>query len=118
MSATAADELAAESKELGHSILTYALLAGVNAADKGPLAKQPIQPGKAGQGIDVLEWFRYAKRHVPELNKTYIKRAQEIELSGDCIVPPSGEPAADTQMAPASEIIHVSPVTVGGSLLG
>ena len=35
LSASKADELAAETKELGHSLLTYALLAGVRAAEGG-----------------------------------------------------------------------------------
>ena len=55
LSATAADELAAETKELGHSILTYALLAGAGQADKGPLAGQALKPASgavdAGTGV-------------------------------------------------------------------
>src|SRR5262249_19547770 len=57
LSATAADELAAESKELGHSILTYALLAGLKAIDKGPLAGQSGVPQKDGPALDALSSF-------------------------------------------------------------
>src|SRR5207237_8277006 len=48
LSATAADELAAETRELGHSLLTYALLAGLRAVPGGPLADRPIAPGPRG----------------------------------------------------------------------
>jgi WD40 repeat protein/uncharacterized caspase-like protein len=81
LSATAADELAAETQELGHSILTYALLAGMKAVSAGPLADQPLKGDK--EGIDVLEWFRYAKERVPALYAKYAGRPQHVEMSGD-----------------------------------
>jgi hypothetical protein len=81
LSATAADELAAETKELGHSILTYALLAGAGQTDKGPLAGQALKP--ASGAVDVLEWFRYARQQVPALYEKYTRRPQNVELSGD-----------------------------------
>jgi hypothetical protein len=80
LSATAADELAAETKELGHSILTYSLLAGAGAADNGPLAGQTAG-GK--EALDVLSWFGFAKQHVPALYERYVGRLQHVELSGD-----------------------------------
>ena len=81
LSATAADELAAESKELGHSILTYSLLAGLRAVDVGVLKDQPVRTSK--EAVDVLEWFRYAKERVPGLYQKYVGRPQHVELSGD-----------------------------------
>jgi WD40 repeat protein len=82
LSATAADELAAESRELKHSILTYSLLAGMDAVDAGPLKGQVVKAG-AGNGVDVLDWFRFAKAQVPALYEKYIGRPQHVELSGD-----------------------------------
>lgn len=81
LSATAADELAAESKKLGHSILTYALLAGAGAVKEGPLAGRTIGVDK--QPLDVLEWFRFARGQVPALYEKYVGRPQQVELSGE-----------------------------------
>jgi WD40 repeat protein/uncharacterized caspase-like protein len=81
LAATAADELAAENKELGHSILTYALLAGLQAVEGGPLKGQPLKAG--GEGVDVLAWFRYARQQVPALYQRYVGRPQQVELSGE-----------------------------------
>jgi uncharacterized caspase-like protein len=80
LSAAAADELAAESKELGHSILTYTLLAGMNAVDSGVLKDQPLRTTR--EAVDVLDWFRYAKERVPALYEKYVGRPQHIEMSG------------------------------------
>jgi hypothetical protein len=80
LSASAADELAAESQDLGHSVLTYALLAALGEVDRGPLRGQPLRPGSP---VGVLEWFRYAREHIPALNREYTGRAQDLELSGD-----------------------------------
>jgi hypothetical protein len=82
LAATPADELAAESKELGHSILTYALLAGLQAVESGPLKGQTLKAGDGG-GVDVLAWFRYARRQVPGLYERYVGRPQQVELSGE-----------------------------------
>jgi hypothetical protein len=82
LAATAADELAAENKELGHSILTYTLLAGLQAVEGGPLQGRPLKPGERG-AVDVLDWFRYARQQVPALYERYVGRPQQIELSGE-----------------------------------
>jgi hypothetical protein len=82
LAATAADELAAENKELGHSILTYALLAGLQAVEGGPLKGQVLKGGGDG-GVDVLAWFRYARQQVPGLYERYVGRPQQVELSGE-----------------------------------
>jgi WD40 repeat protein len=82
LAATAADELAAETKELGHSILTYALLAGLKAVEHGPLQGQALRAGSRG-AVDVLAWFRYARDHVPRLYEQYVGRPQQVELSGE-----------------------------------
>jgi WD40 repeat protein len=82
LAATAADELAAENKELGHSILTYALLAGLRAVERGPLQGQALKGGERG-AVDVLAWFRYARQQVPGLYERYVGRPQQVELSGE-----------------------------------
>lgn len=82
LSATAADELAAETRELGHSILTYALLAGLGAADSGPL-KGNLLSANGADPIDVLQWFDYARQRVPDLYTRYVGRAQHVEVSGE-----------------------------------
>jgi WD40 repeat protein len=82
LAAAAADERAAEDKQLGHSILTYALLAGLGAAEGGPLKGQALK-GDGGGGVDVLAWFRYAREQVPALYQRYVGRPQHVELSGD-----------------------------------
>ncbi len=83
LAATSADELAAENNaELGHSILTYTLLAGAGAVRSGPL-KAEAAKHRLDDGVDVLEWFRYARERVPALYQKYVGRRQQVELSGD-----------------------------------
>jgi hypothetical protein len=81
LAASAANEFAAETGELGHSILAYALLAGVGAVEGGPLKGQALHPDPGA--VDVLTWFRYAQEHVPALYQKYVGRPQHLELSGD-----------------------------------
>jgi hypothetical protein len=81
LSAVAADELAAEDQALGHSILTYALLAAFGAPEGKPLAGQPLAPGEGP--VDVLAWFRYAKDRVPGLYEKFVGRPQQVEVSGE-----------------------------------
>ena len=81
--ADARELLAAETPDLGHSILTYTLLAGMNAVDRGPLAGQKVGVMNGDRMVDVLGWFRYAKDHVPALYEKYTGRQQSIEMSGE-----------------------------------
>jgi hypothetical protein len=82
LAASAATEEAKEVKDLGHGVLTYALLAGLAAADGGPLERKPIQPGSPDGVVDVLEWFSYAAGQVPRLTKTYCGAEQNVHTSG------------------------------------
>ncbi len=79
IAATSADELAAESKELGHSLLTYALLESVGATDSQGQRKA------TGQPLNVDSWFKSAAKRVPGLYEKYIGRPQQIEMSGSAI---------------------------------
>ena len=77
--ATAGDE-AQELDQLGHGVLTYALLAAVGAVDTGPLARRAAQPSSAESGdfLAVREWYSYAEENVPSLTKLYFGREQFV----------------------------------------
>jgi WD40 repeat protein len=77
IAASAASEQAQESKELGHGVLTYSLLAGLKAVDSGPLAGKNIQPGGSDRVVDIMEWFSYASGNVPRLTEN----VQDVQTS-------------------------------------
>ena len=81
IAATAAGDEAQEVPELGHGVLTYALLAGLGAVDVGPLKQQAISP-KEGKMIDVRDWFSFAQDKVPVLTKYHFGREQFVAFSG------------------------------------
>jgi WD40 repeat protein len=83
LAAAAAGDEAKEVDELGHGVLSYVLLAGLGAVDRGPLADQAIRPGNAEQVVDVLEWFSYATGQVPRLTKRYFGREQDVQFSNE-----------------------------------
>ena len=45
-------------------MLTYTLLAGLKAVDRGPLAEKPAATSSPDGVLDVLEWFGYAAVNV------------------------------------------------------
>ena len=79
IAAAAASEQAQESKELGHGILSYALLAGLKAVDAGPLADKYVQPSGPERVVDVLEWFTYAAGQVPRLTEKLYGASQDVQ---------------------------------------
>lgn len=81
LAAAASGQEAKEVDELGHGVLTYALLAGVGAASGGPLADRPILPGDPSNVVSVLEWFSYAAGHVPRLTEKYFQAQQQVSLN-------------------------------------
>ena len=81
IAATAAGDEAQEVPELGHGVLTYALLAGLGAVDVGPLKKQAIEP-KEGKLVEVRDWFSFAQDKVPVLTKYHFGREQFVAFSG------------------------------------
>ena len=81
IAATAAGDEAQEVPELGHGVLTYALLAGLGAVDVGPLKQQAIKP-KEGKVVEVRDWFSYAQDKVPVLTKYHFGREQFVAFSG------------------------------------
>jgi WD40 repeat protein len=83
IAAAAAGEEAQEVQELGHGVLTYALLAGLRAVEGGPLeGKEWIKPNNPERVADVLEWFSFASGQVPRLTRKYFGREQDVQSSG------------------------------------
>ncbi len=81
LAAVSSDAEAQEIKELGHGILSYCLLAGAGAIDKGPLLDRSLQSA-SGDGADVLEWFSYAAGNVPRISRQYSGKEQQVQLGG------------------------------------
>ena len=81
IAAASAVEQAQESKELGHGVLSYALLAGLKDVDAGPLAGKYAQPNGPEGVIDVMEWFNFAVGQVPRLTEKLYGAAQEVQTS-------------------------------------
>ena len=79
IAAAAATEEAQEARQLGHGVLSYALLAGLKAVEGGPLQGQSAQPGAEGV-VDALEWFHFAAERVPQLTAALYGAAQDVQL--------------------------------------
>jgi WD40 repeat protein len=69
IAAASAGEEAKEAQELGHGVLSYALLAGLKGVEGGPLDGQSIKPTNPERVADVLEWFSFASGQVPRLTR-------------------------------------------------
>lgn len=83
IAAASAGQEAQESTELGHGILTYALLAGFKGVDRGPLEGKAVQPISPDHVVDVSEWFNFAASHVPRLTEKLYGAAHEVPLGND-----------------------------------
>jgi hypothetical protein len=83
LAATSGSELAVSHQELGHGVLTYALLAACGQIDKGPLQNVRLPAPPTGRNVDVLEWFQFAQRTVPGLYKQLAGRERSVTLTGD-----------------------------------
>jgi hypothetical protein len=70
IAAATASEEAQESKELGHGLLSYSLLAGLEAVERGPLADKYVQPSGPEGVVDVMEWLSFAAGQVPRFRLT------------------------------------------------
>ncbi|MEQ8791513.1 MAG: caspase family protein [Pirellulaceae bacterium] len=80
IAATSASEEATEIDDLGHGVLTYALLAGAGAVDVGPLKTQRLKSD--GDLVEVRDWFNYAQDKVPLVTKTFLGQEQFVTSSG------------------------------------
>jgi len=82
IAASAAGQEAQEIEQLGHGVLTYALLAGLRAVPPGgPLEGLAVGPSDAKGTLDVLDWFSFASGHVPRLTERYLRRQQHVQTS-------------------------------------
>jgi uncharacterized caspase-like protein len=81
IAATSASEEAQEVPELKHGVLTYALLAGLQAVDQGPLKRQRVKT-KNGDAVEVRDWFSFAQDNVPPLTRLYFGQEQFVGFSG------------------------------------
>ena len=81
IAASAATEEAQESKELGHGVLSYALLAGLKAVEGGPLDGMYIRPSNPERVVDVMEWFSFAAGQVPRLTEKLYGASQDVQMS-------------------------------------
>lgn len=83
IAATSASAEAHEVDQLGHCVLTYALLAGLGEVDGGPLQNQPIKSGE--QTLEVRDWFTFAQEKVPLLTKLLLGEEQFAGYTGQGI---------------------------------
>jgi uncharacterized caspase-like protein len=81
IAASSATAEAQESQELGHGVLSYALLAGLRGVDGGPLADSHVPTTNPDQVVDVMEWFAFAAGQVPRLTERYYGAAQDVQTS-------------------------------------
>jgi len=81
IAAASATEEAQESKELGHGVLSYALLAGLKGVTSGPLDGKWAQTSNQDRVVDVLEWFTFAAGQVPRLTERLYGAAQDVQTS-------------------------------------
>jgi WD40 repeat protein len=81
IAAASASEEAQEAKQLGHGVLSYALLAGLKAVDTGPLDGKFVRTSNPEGVVDVLEWFSFAAGQVPRLTEKLYGAAQDVQTS-------------------------------------
>ena len=81
IAAASATEEAKESKELGHGVLSYALLAGLKGVNHGPLEGKAVQPSGPDRVVDVMEWFTFAAAQVPRLTEKLHGVSQDVQTS-------------------------------------
>ncbi|QDT71730.1 caspase family protein [Lacipirellula limnantheis] len=71
IAAAATDNVTQEVEELGHGILSYALLGGLGAVDHGPLSGKHAPYDTKDGSLSVAKWLMFASDQVSELNKAY-----------------------------------------------
>lgn len=81
IAASDATQEAQESAELGHGVLSYALLAGLNAVQQGPLAGRSVHPASPDRVVNITEWFSYAMGQVPRLTEKLYGTNQNIQAT-------------------------------------
>ena len=82
IAASSATEEAREIKQLGHGVLTYTLLAGLQGVESGPLKEKWVRSNSADGAVDVLDWLSFAAGEVPRLTARYTGEIQDIQVGG------------------------------------
>lgn len=96
IAAAASTEDAQELPDIGHGALTYALMGGLGAAERGILKNRSA--ASSDGLVRVVDWFRFAQEHVPTLTKLSIGREQQVEFrssTSDFPILPAKEKAGD-----------------------
>jgi len=83
LAAASAGEEAQEVPELGHGVLTYALLAALGGVDAGPLKRRSLTLPEDEKLLRVRGWFGYAQDEVPTLTKAYFGKEQFVRFAGE-----------------------------------
>jgi hypothetical protein len=79
----AAQQKAGEPEALKHGLLTYTLLAGLNAVSHGPLADKPLRLQEGRTTVTVSEWGEYAREHVSRLAEKMSATTQSARPVGE-----------------------------------
>lgn len=78
IAASTASAETAEVHELGHGVLTWSLLEGLNAVG---VPSDRNADGNNNGVVNVLEWFSFAADRVPELTGKYLGVEQDVRLN-------------------------------------
>ncbi len=78
IAAAASTEDAQELPDVGHGALTYALMAGLGAADSGLL--QNRNAASEDGLVHTLDWFQFASENVPKLTELSLGKKQYVEF--------------------------------------
>lgn len=81
IAASDANEEAKEDAKLGHGVLSYTLLAGLRAVDRGPLAGKYVQPTGPDRVVNIMEWFSFAVGQVPRLTEKLYGTSQNVQAT-------------------------------------
>jgi len=81
IAASEASQEAKESAQLGHGVLSYALLAALNAVDQGPLAGKCVHPVSPDRVVNITEWFSFATGQVPRLTEKLFGAKQNVQAT-------------------------------------
>jgi uncharacterized caspase-like protein len=73
---------AKEVEEIGHGILAYSMLAGLNAIEDGPLRGQSVDPSSSDDVASAVELFSFASSRTRLLGKQFFGQEQEVQFSG------------------------------------
>lgn len=82
IAAASADAEAQEHADLGHGLLTYALLEAMGAVAGEEDTSDPIRPARADGAVTVVEWSAYVAKRVSQLMRQLFGQDQTVHTSG------------------------------------